>query len=144
MPTTDYSPNEHARFIADQAKAGTPLTLGEAFVIGMLGEVLTQLSNLAKQIGALSMSTQADADQLAQQIRDNTTAVQNWASNVQAILTSVEAALTAAQNASGVDLSAAQSALADAQNVVASLPVEVDPTAPADPDAPVEPPVPSE
>ncbi len=115
------------------------MIFGIGAVLAKLDEVLVALANQASRInllhnkiGELIVSSQQDADQLAQAIADVESKWEAWASNAQAVLTNVENALAAAQqqaaNGGTVDLTAAQNALAQAQTAVGNLPTETDPT----------------
>lgn len=110
------------------------MPFGTGAIHAKLDEVLVGLANLASQIGVLRMSTQADAQALAQQIQQETAAWQAWAANVQTVIANVEKALAAAQqqiaNGATVDLTDAQNAAAAAQTVISALPVVTDPTQP--------------
>lgn len=108
-------------------------------VLARLSSIETGIANLSSRIGLLNtkigeliMSSQQDADALAQAIADVEAKWEAWAANAQTILGNVEAALTAAQqqiaNGATVDLTAAQNALTAAQTAVGNLPAESDPT----------------
>ncbi|WP_067891248.1 hypothetical protein [Nocardia vaccinii] len=115
------------------------MIFGIGAVIAKCDEILVALANqssrvnlLHNKIGEFIVSSQQDADQLAQAIADVESKWEAWASNAQTVLTNVENALTAAQqqaaNGGTVDLTAAQNALAQAQTAVGNLPTETDPT----------------
>lgn len=116
------------QFAAARAAVGTPLLDVEIFMIEALGGLHTLITNLETQIGAFIMATQADVDALTQQIQDLNTKWKAWADNVVTILGNVETALTNAEQANGISLDAAKSALTDGQTAVGNLPVETDPT----------------